>query len=68
MWFGKAWSHLDSQVLKTNAMYGRTGAPPMDKKEMMEVAKEILLKAGEFGYMETIMTITDAHLWQAWTA
>ena len=41
-----AWPHLNSQVLKRNAMYGRCGKAPMDEKEMMDLAKAVLLKDG----------------------
>lgn len=45
---GMAGAHLVLQVLKTNAMYGRSEKAPMEKKEMMELAKDVLLKGGEF--------------------
>ena len=41
-------SDLWSQVLKRNAMYGSGGQPLMDKREMMDVAKAVLLKGGQF--------------------
>ena len=34
------------QVLRTNAMKGRMRKPPMDREEMMAIAKELLFKQG----------------------
>lgn len=37
---------LLTQVLKKSAMLGRTRRPPMDEKDMMDLAKALLMRKG----------------------
>ena len=48
-------SDLWSQVLKRNAMYGSGGKPPMDEREMMDVAKAVLLKGGQLTPLDLLV-------------
>jgi hypothetical protein len=36
-----------SQVLRRNAMLGRSNEPPMDEKAMMDIAKMLLFRKGK---------------------
>jgi len=38
---------ISGQVLRHNAMMGRCRKPPMDQKEMLDLAKELLFRKGE---------------------